>query len=152
MVEAFERPFLLPVSKMLVPLELRNQRNPLRAKWEKWNHTEGSYDLGTDASQRITIRNALLNRRNAWRRHKPQPDQLGSDPRRHDPGQIARIGKEQKYLLNRNRHPLLVPDMMCHQIPLNLKGRPCQVFHRICTDARTATCDRNKVVAGEPSV
>jgi hypothetical protein len=129
-------------------------------------------DLGADTCRRIAIGSALPDCWSTWGWRKFQPDQFRSSFRRHDPRQIAGIGKEEEDTFNRSRHPLLELNPMRHGRRFNYmaSGRerrrgsavlwsfpPARnvftpiFFHRICTagqlfrpEGQSGNCRRTK--------
>ena len=114
MVELLERPFLLLIREMIVPLEFRDARDPLPAKGQEGQQAKRSHDLGSHPSERWQAADSGSNGVDAGRWNQSQFAQFG--PRRwgHDSRQISGIGKKQKYFLDRLRNPVLELSMKAH--------------------------------------
>ena len=55
MVKAFERPLLLHVGEVVVPLEFSDLGYPFRAKGKKGKYSKRGHNLGAGAGQKIAV-------------------------------------------------------------------------------------------------
>lgn len=118
-VKALERPPLLHVGEVMVPLEFCDQSNPLCSKGKKRKHAKRSDQLRPCSGQRLPVGDRCLPRVHPGRRDQVHSKQFSSGLRGHDSRQIARVGKEQEHLLDWHRYPLLELCVIDH-VPLCL--------------------------------
>lgn len=113
-VKELEWTLFLHVGEMVVPLKLRDQRDPERAKGKKRKDAERRHDLRAAPGTGLQIGDRGLIRHHAGWRHKSEAQNFYPDLWRHYPRQIAGVGKKEKDLLERDGHPLLKLKAITH--------------------------------------
>ena len=110
MMPVLEWTSVLHVSGVMIPFELGDACDPLRAQRQEREDAKRRCDSGTHASCLV----ARTPRRRWWRGLPVERDQLGVARRGHDPRQVLRVGEEREDALNREGNPLLKFEMMEH--------------------------------------